>query len=108
MAMRTLTGFSKDEIVQYNYLQRQIAEMDYQSDKYAMEHAKEFGLKKGLQQGIKQGLQQGLQQGFEQGSQQTKIETALEMFGMGLSLEQIERATKLPLTVIQNLKTDTH
>ena len=50
-----------------------------------------------------QGIEQGLEQGLEQGAYQNKLETAKRMIGLGISLEQVQLCTNLPLDVVQGL-----
>ena len=55
--------------------------------------------KDGIQQGIQQGLQQGKSLGFIEG----KIETARNLLSMGLSLDDIIKATGLSKQEIDHL-----
>ena len=57
----------------------------------------------GFDKGHEAGLQVGLQQGIEQGAYQNKLETAKRMIGLGISLEQVQLCTNLPLDVVQGL-----
>ena len=57
----------------------------------------------GFDRGHEAGLQVGLQQGIEQGAYQNKLETAKRMIGLGISLEQVQLCTNLPLDVVQGL-----
>ena len=48
-------------------------------------------------------IQQGIEQGFADGSYQTKLETAKNLLGIGLSVENISKATGLSSEEIENL-----
>ena len=49
----------------------------------------------GIQQGIQQGIRQGIQQGFSDGSYKKALETAKNLIGLRLSIEDIAQATGL-------------
>ena len=77
-----------------------IAEYDYETD-IAVQRAEEReiafaqGISQGISQGKSEGLVQGRSEGIAQGSYQTKIETAKNLLGLGLSIENIAQATGL-------------
>ena len=77
-----------------------IAEYDYETD-IAVQRAEEReiafaqGISQGISQGRSEGLVQGRSEGIAQGSYQTKIETAKNLLGLGLSIENIAQATGL-------------
>ena len=56
------------------------------------------------QQGIKQGMQQGMQQGEVIGELKGKKETARNLFGMSLTIDQVAKATGLDLDTVLELK----
>ena len=76
-----------------------MADLEYDAYENGFDRGHEAGLQVGLQQGIEQGLEQGL----EQGAYQNKLETAKRMIGLGISLEQVQLCTNLPLDVVQGL-----
>ena len=47
------------------------------------------------EEGIQQGIRQGLEQGFADGSYQKALETAKNLIGLRLSIEDIAQATGL-------------
>ena len=55
------------------------------------------GIQQGLQQGISQGIQQGISKGLQQGAYEKAIETAKNLLTMGLSIENICKATGLSI-----------
>ena len=57
----------------------------------------------GIQEGITQGRSEGLQVGIAQGSYQTKLETAKNLIDIGLSTENISKATGLSREEIEKL-----
>ncbi len=64
----------------------------------------ELGMKQGMEKGMKQGLEKGMKQGMEKGGKhEANTETAQRLLAMGLSAEQVAKATQLPLEFIKNL-----
>ena len=55
------------------------------------------------QKGKEKGKQEGLAEGMEKGMNQKALEIAKNMLAMGLSAEQVAKATQLPLDIIKNL-----
>ena len=53
--------------------------------------------------GYEEGFDEGREQGIVQGAYETKLETAKAMLSLGLSLDQIQLCTGLPLDVVQGL-----
>ena len=91
-AQEKLKVLSMEEPEWLRQLHEDKAIMDYVSRR---NHAIRTGLKQGLEQGMQQGLEQGLKQGISQGIAQARAETALNLKDMGLSVEQIAKATGL-------------
>ena len=60
---------------------------------------KEIGMKEGMEMGIKQGMEKGM----AEGKHEANTETAQRLLAMGLSAEQVAKATQLPLEIIKNL-----
>ncbi len=54
--------------------------------------------------GVEDGMQRGLQKGLEQGIQQGMQQTALNALKMGLSLQDVSKITSLPISEIEELK----
>lgn len=90
------------------YLQRKssevinmlLAEYDYATD-IAVQRAEER--ETAFAEGIERGIEQGLEQGLERGTYQTKCETAKNLIGIGLSIENIAKATGLTIEEIKSL-----
>ena len=86
-----------------------LAEYDYETD-IAVQRAEERelaftqGISQGISQGRSEGLVQGRSEGIAQGSYQTKIETAKNLLGLGLSIENIAQATGLSQAEVEALK----
>ena len=86
------------------YLQRKssevinmlLAEYDYATD-IAVQRAEE------RETAFAEGIEQGLERGFERGTYQTKCETAKNLIGIGLSIENIAKATGLTIEEIKSL-----
>ena len=70
----------------------------------ALDFATKKGLKVGLEQGLKEGREKGLKQGIEQGFEKGKVEIAKKLIKMGLSIEDIAKATDLTKEEILKLK----
>ena len=66
----------------------------------AIETARE----KGLTEGLEKGLERGLKKGKEEGEHDAKIETAQNLLSMGLSVNQISKATGLSIEEIKLLQ----
>ena len=116
-------GFEKavEECIENNilreYLKRKtkevinmlLAEYDYETD-IAVQRAEEReiafaeGISQGISQGRSEGLVQGRSEGLAQGSYQTKLETAKNLFGLGLSIENIAQATGLSQAEVEAIK----
>ena len=64
------------------------------------EEAIEQGIERGLEQGIEQGLEQGIEQGLEQGIEKV----AKNMLAMGLSLEDVVKASGLCIEVVKKMQ----
>jgi len=112
-------GFQKavEECIENNilrdYLKRKtkevlnmlLAEYDYETD-IAVQRAeeREIAFAQGISQGRSEGLVQGRSEGLAQGSYQTKLETAKNLFGLGLSIENIAQATGLSQAEVEAIK----
>ena len=68
-----------------------------------MKQGMEKGMKQGMEKGMKQGMEKGMKQGMEKGKHEANTETAQRLLAMGLSAEQVSKATQLPLEIIKNL-----
>ena len=55
------------------------------------------------QKGMEKGMKQGREEGREEGKHEANTETAQRLLAMGLSAEQVAKATQLPLDIIKNL-----
>ena len=114
----TQNGFEKavEECISNNilreYLKRKtkevlnmlVAEYDYETD-IAVQRAeeREIAFAEGIERGIEQGISQGIEQGISRGSYQTKLETAKNLIDIGLSVENIAKATGLSREEIEKL-----
>ena len=78
-----------------------IAEYDYETD-IAVQRAEEREI--AFAEGIAQGITQGRSEGIAQGSYQTKLETAKNLLGLGLSIENIAQATGLSQAEVEAIK----
>ena len=75
-----------------------MAEYDYATDMAVLkEEAYEDGLFAGLEQGLERGREEGISVGIERGAYETRLETARAMLAIGMTNEQIQVCTGLPL-----------
>ena len=61
------------------------------------------GYRQGIEVGILQGEIKGRQEGFADGSYQKALETAKNLLGLGLSIENIAKATGLTKEEVENI-----
>ena len=100
-----IAKFTPQEMREY-----ETSKMAYRDIKNSVDTAKregiaegmEKGMKEGMELGIAQGKQEGLAEGMEKGMNQKALEIAKNMLAMGLSAEQVAKATQLPLDIIKN------
>ena len=55
------------------------------------------------QEGLAEGIEIGMEKGRAEGKNEANTETAQRLLAMGLSAEQVAKATQLPLEIIKNL-----
>ena len=97
--------------VEERYISFEASKMAYRDIKNSVDTAKhegiaegmEKGMKQGMEKGMKQGMEKGMKQGMEKGKHEANTETAQRLLAMGLSAEQVAKATQLPLEIIKNL-----
>ena len=58
---------------------------------------------KGKEEGMEKGIAEGIEKGRAEGKHEANTETAQRLLAMGLSAEQVAKATQLPLEIIKNL-----
>ena len=79
----------------------------YRDIKNSIDTAKQEGLAEGLEIGMAKGMEKGMAKGMEKGRAEGKheanTETAQRLLAMGLSAEQVAKATQLSLEIIKNL-----
>ena len=61
------------------------------------------GMEKGIAEGLEMGMKQGMEKGKAEGKHEANTETAQRLLAMGLSAEQVAKATQLSLEIIKNL-----
>ena len=59
--------------------------------------------REGKQEGLAEGIEIGMAKGRAEGKHEANTETAQRLLAMGLSAEQVAKATQLPLEIIKNL-----
>ena len=78
---------------------------EYEASKKAYRDIKnsiDTAKREGIEIGMKQGMEKGMAKGMEKGMNQKALEIAKNMLAMGLSAEQVAKATQLPLDIIMN------
>ena len=101
-----IAKFTPQEMREY-----ETSKMAYRDIKNSVDTAKREGIAEGMEKGMKEGMelgmakgkQEGLAEGMEKGMNQKALEIAENMLAMGLSAEQVAKATQLPLDIIKNL-----
>ena len=58
---------------------------------------------KGKEEGMEKGIAEGMEKGRAEGKHEANTETAQRLLAMGLSAEQVAKATQLSLEIIKNL-----
>ena len=81
--------------VEERYISFEASKMAYRDIKNSVDTAK--------REGIAEGKEIGMKEGMEKGMNQKALEIAKNMLAMGLSTEQVAKATQLPLEIIKNL-----
>ena len=85
-----IAKFTPQEMREY-----ETSKMAYRDIKNSVDTAK--------REGIAEGMEKGMKEGMEKGMNQKALEIAKNMLAMGLSAEQVAKATQLPLDIIKNL-----
>ena len=75
------------------------SKMAYRDIKNSVDTAK----REGKQEGLAEGIEIGMEKGRAEGKHEANTETAQRLLAMGLSAEQVAKATQLPLEIIKNL-----
>ena len=75
--------------------ERYMAAGRYESDRISMIHESE-------RRGLEQGIQRGKQEGLKEGLHQKAIETAKNLLNIGLSIDNIAKATGLSIEEVQS------
>ena len=88
-----IAKFTPQEMREY-----ETSKMAYRDIKNSVDTAKREGIAEGKEIGMKEGMEKGM----EKGMNQKALEIAKNMLAMGLSAEQVAKATQLPLDIIKN------
>ena len=89
-----IAKFTPQEMREY-----ETSKMAYRDIKNSVDTAKREGIEIGMEKGMKKGREEGR----AEGKHEANTETAQRLLAMGLSAEQISKATQLPLEIIKNL-----
>ena len=85
-----IAKFTPQEMREY-----ETSKMAYRDIKNSVDTAKREGIAEGKEIGMKEGMEKGMNQKAQ--------DIAKKMLAMGLSAEQVAKATQLPLDIIKNL-----
>ena len=85
--------------VEERYISFEASKMAYRDIKNSVDTAKREGIAEGKEIGMKEGMEKGR----AEGKHEANTETAQRLLAMGLSAEQVAKATQLPLEIIKNL-----
>ena len=88
-----IAKFTPQEMREY-----ETSKMAYRDIKNSVDTAK----REGIAEGMEKGMELGMAEGMEKGMNQKALEIAKNMLAMGLSAEQVAKATQLPLDIIKN------
>ena len=89
-----IAKFTPQEMREY-----ETSKMAYRDIKNSVDTAK----REGKQEGLAEGIEIGMEKGRAEGKHETNTETAQRLLAMGLSAEQVAKATQLSLEIIKNL-----
>ena len=85
--------------VEERYISFEASKMAYRDIKNSVDTAK----REGIAEGMEKGMELGMAKGRAEGKHEANTETAQRVLAMGLSAEQVSKATQLPLEIIRNL-----
>ena len=85
--------------VEERYISFEASKMAYRDIKNSVDTAK----REGKQEGLAEGIEIGMEKGRAEGKHEANTETAQRLLSMGLSAEQVAKATQLSLEIIKNL-----
>ena len=89
-----IAKFTPQEMREY-----ETSKMAYRDIKNSVDTAK----REGKQEGLAEGIEIGMAKGRAEGKHEANTETAQRLLAMGLSAEQVSKATQLSLEIIKNL-----
>ena len=89
-----IAKFTPQEMREY-----ETSKMAYRDIKNSVDTAK----REGKQEGLAEGIEIGMAKGREEGKHEANTETAQRLLAMGLSAEEVAKATQLPLEIIKKL-----
>ena len=93
-----ISGFTDAELRAYDKFWDSVSvERTLLDDRY------QKGMEEGLAEGMAEGMEKGMEKGRAEGKHEANTETAQRLLAMGLSAEQVSKATQLPLEIIKNL-----
>ena len=97
-----LRKLSREELELYDEDIKNMRDI-YATRKFDEKKGMEIGMAKGMEKGMAKGMEKGMEKGRAEGKHEANTETAQRLLAMGLSAEQVAKATQLPLEIIKNL-----
>ena len=97
-----LRKLSREELELYDEDIKNMRDI-YATRKFDEKKGMEIGMAKGMEKGMAKGMEKGMEKGRAEGKHEANTETAQRLLAMGLSAEQVSKATQLPLEIIKNL-----
>ena len=93
-----ISGFTDAELRAYDKFWDSVSvERTLLDDRY------QKGMEKGIAEGLEMGMKQGMEKGKAEGKHEANTETAQRLLAMGLSAEEVAKATQLSLEIIKKL-----
>ena len=101
-----IAKFTPQEMREY-----ETSKMAYRDIKNSVDTAKREGIAEGMEKGMElgmakgkeEGIAEGIEKGRAEGKHEANTETAQRLLAMGISAEQVAKATQLSLEIIKNL-----
>ena len=78
--------------------------LEYEDVREAVEYAKELSYAEGVEKGIAEGMEKGIQEGIAQGVRNGLLQAAANFLKMGISVDDVTKATGLSEEEVRKLK----
>ena len=95
--------FGVVKILQYICIQKNLNVNQMVNAYCDIKNSVDTAKREGIAEGKEIGMKEGMEKGRAEGKHAANTETAQRLLAMGLSAEQVAKATQLPLDIIKNL-----